>query len=112
MSVTKRSEKKGTALDLLEMEDLELRQLLTALGNTRGPSVGEWSEYCDIAKEAIRQLATHEAALVDVREVASEHPALREVSDRFEGAMLEHRPHIDRVEKMSRGVQGINLRVG
>ena len=26
--------------------------------------------------------------------------------------MKEHRPHLNRVEKMSRGVQGINLRVG
>ena len=26
--------------------------------------------------------------------------------------MRENRPYIDRVEKMSRGVQGINLRVG
>ena len=65
-----------------------------------------------LAKETIRHLATREAALVDVTAVAGDDPALRGVSDRIAREMREHRPHIDRVEKMSRGVQGINLRVG
>ena len=112
MAAVKHRAKEGTALDLLEAEDLELRQLFTALRGARGSSVVERSEYGDIAKQAIRHLATRQAALVDVSEVASHDPGLRDVSDHFAGAMKEHRPHLDRVEKMSRGVQGINLRVG
>ncbi len=44
--------------------------------------------------------------------MASDHPSLSGVSEQMQQSMLEHRPHIDRVEKMSRGVQGINLRAG
>jgi hypothetical protein len=112
MPVTKDSAQNGTALDLLESEDRELSRLFTALRLTRGPSVVERSEYGDIAKRIIRHLATREAALVDVSNVASSAPSLRQVSSRVEEGMREHRPYIDRVEKMSRGVQGINLRVG
>ena len=39
MAVTKDSEQTGTALDLLESEDLELRRLFSALRLTRGTSV-------------------------------------------------------------------------
>jgi hypothetical protein len=39
-------------------------------------------------------------------------PALEHVAERLESNMLEGRPYLDRVEKMSRGVQGMNLRVG
>jgi hypothetical protein len=106
------SEKQGSAVDLLETEDLELRGMFAALRLTRGPSVEERARYGDLAKDAIRHLATREAALVDVSDVVSRDPSLQEFSDRLEQSMREHRPHIDRVEKMSRGVQGINLRVG
>ena len=44
--------------------------------------------------------------------VASAETRLQGISSRFESGMHEHRPLIDCVEKMSRGVQGINLRVG
>jgi hypothetical protein len=101
----------GNALDLLESEDLELRRLFTQLRLKRGPSVGERAEYGELAKQTIRRLATREAALVEVARVAAD-PDLREIADRLEFARHEHRPSIDRIEKMSRGVQGINLRVG
>jgi hypothetical protein len=108
----KHSEKQGSAMDLLETEDLELRGLFDALGLTLGPSMEERAKYGDLAKEAIRHLATREAALVNVSNVASSDPSLQEVSEHLQRSMQEHRPYIDRVEKMSRGVQGINLRVG
>jgi hypothetical protein len=101
----------GSALDLLESEDLELRRLFTQLRLKRGPSVEERAEYGDLAKQTIRRLATREAALVEVARVAAD-PDLREITDRLEVEMHDHRPSIDRIEKMSRGVQGINLRVG
>ena len=100
------------ALDLLESEDLELRRLFTSLRVKRGDSVEERAVYGNLAKEVIRRLATREAALVDVARVAGGDPALHEILERFESAQQDHRPSIDRLEKMSRGVQGINLRVG
>jgi hypothetical protein len=108
----KHSEKQGSAIDLLETEDLELQRLFSAVRASRGPSVEERAEYGNLAKDTIEHLATREAALVDVSEVASSDPGLHEISERFQESIREHRPHIDRVEKMSRGVQGINLRVG
>ncbi len=78
----------------------------------RGSSVEERAEHGDLAKETIRRLATREAALVDVVSAASIDPNLQQVTERFEASFHVHRPYIDRVEKMSRGVQGINLRVG
>jgi hypothetical protein len=112
MSSTRNSAREGTSLDLLEAEDLQLRRLFSALRLTRGTSVEDRAQYGDIAKETIRHLATREAAVVDVSKVASEAPNLQEISNRLEEGMRKHRPHIDRVERMSRGVQGINLRVG
>jgi hypothetical protein len=102
----------GNALDLLENEDRELRSLFAALRLTRGPSVEERARYGDLAKKIVRHLATREAAVVDVSKVAADEPSLQAISDRLEEGMRTHRPYIDRVEKMSRGVQGINLRVG
>jgi hypothetical protein len=96
----------------LETEDVELRSLFAQLQANRGSSVEERATYGDVAKEIIRHLATREAALVDVTSVASTDSSLQGTSSRFESGMHEHRPLIDSVEKMSRGVQGINLRVG
>ncbi len=49
---------------------------------------------------------------MDVATVASAEPQMGEVVSRIELGTLTNRPQIDRVEKMSRGVQGINLRTG
>jgi hypothetical protein len=108
----KHSERQGSAVDLLETEDLELQRLFAALRASRGSSVEDRARYGDLAKEVIEHLATREAALVDVSEVASDAPSLHDVAERLQQSIGEHRPSIDRVEKMSRGVQGINLRVG
>jgi hypothetical protein len=107
-----RSEEQTSALDLLETEDLEIRRLFTALRLNRGLSVEERADYGDLAKDAIRHLATREAALVEVLHVTESEPELRDVCERLEANMETRRPRIDRVEKMSRGVQGINLRIG
>jgi hypothetical protein len=102
----------ANALELLEAEDLELRELFTELRQRRGSSVEDRAEYGDIAKEIVRHVAIREAALIDVAEVASDDPRLSEVASRIERGRSSSRPHIDRVEKMSRGVQGMNLRTG
>lgn len=102
----------ANALELLESEDLQLRELFTELRQRRGTSVEDRAEYGAIAKEIVRHVAIREAALVDVAEVASEDPRLHGLGSRIEHGRSTSRPHIDRVEKMSRGVQGINLRTG
>ncbi len=100
------------ALELLESEDRDLRELFTELRQRRGSSVEDRAEYGDIAKEIVRHVAVREAALVDVAQVASDEPGLSDLTSRIEHGRTTSRPHIDRVEKMSRGVQGINLRIG
>lgn len=100
------------ALDLLEREDLELRRIFTLLQRKRGLSVEERADYGDLAKKVIRLLATREAALLDVTRVLGDDPDFGHITPRLESNMLEGRPYLDRVEKMSRGVQGMNLRVG
>jgi hypothetical protein len=102
----------ANALELLENEDLELRGLFSELRQRRGPSVQDRAEYGDIAKEIVRHVAVREAALIDVAVVASEDPQLGGTASRIEHGRSTSRTHIDRVEKMSRGVQGINLRTG
>jgi hypothetical protein len=102
----------ANALELLESEDLELRELFTELRQRRGSSVEDRAEYGDIAKEIVRHVAIREAALIDVAEVASDDPRMSEFASRIEQGRTMSRPHIDRVERMSRGVQGINLRTG
>lgn len=102
----------GNALDVLENEDLELRELFTRLQQSRGLSVGERAEYGNLAKTVIRHVATREAALVDVTRALGDAPEYQDVSSRLGSNMLEGRPYLDRVEKMSRGIQGMNLRTG
>ena len=102
----------ANALELLESEDLELRELFTELRQHRGSSVEDRAEYGDIAKQIVRHVAVREAALIDVAEVAAGDPRLCGLASRIERGRSASRPRIDRVEKMSRGVQGINLRTG
>jgi hypothetical protein len=102
----------GTALDLLEREDITLRAVFTQVKANQGPTVEERAEYGDLAKRLIHHVATREAALVDVTNVVSEVPELDAVSEYLERGARRRRKAIGRVEKMSRGVQGMNLNTG
>jgi len=102
----------GNALDLLEKEDLELRRLFTVLRQHRGASVEDRADYGNAAKDVIRHLATREASLVEVAEFIADRPELSPLADEMHDRMGMRRRHIDRVERMSRGVQGISLNVG
>lgn len=110
MSTTTREA--SDAVELLEAEDLELRDLFADLRHHRGTSVEDRAAYGDVAKEIVRHVATREATLVELSKVAAQDLELRELAERIDEATPVRRPHIDRVEKMSRGVQGINLRTG
>ena len=107
-----RSHRSGSALDLLETEDLELRRLFSVLRQHRGTSVVDRADYGRAAKDVIRHVATREAALVEVAESVFDRPDLEGMSAQIQGRMGTRRRQIDRVEKMSRGVQGINLNMG
>jgi hypothetical protein len=107
-----RSETSGNALDLLEREDLELRRLFSLVRQHRGTSVEDRADYGQAAKDVIRHIATREAALVEVAASLADHPGLERVSGLMQDSFATRRHQIDRVEKMSRGVQGINLNVG
>ena len=97
---------------MLETEDLELRELFGEIRKRRGSSVEDRPEYGDIAKEILRHVATREAALTEVSRVAAQDVQLCEFVSRVNQGMQVRRPQIDRMERMSRGVQGINLRTG
>ena len=73
----------SNAVDLLEEEDRQLRQLFTQLRGARGGSVDERADYGDLAKEAIRHMATREAAVVEVTRVVSHEPDLERVTARL-----------------------------
>ncbi len=100
-----------SALDLLETEDMEVRDLFDQLQATRGPSVDDRADHGILAKQLIRHVATREAALDDVARALSDTD-LRPLAERIASGMTERRQHIDRVEHMSRGIQGINLNAG
>jgi hypothetical protein len=102
----------GNALDLLEEEDLRLRAAFGQLRATSVASVEQRAEYGDLAKSVIRRVATREAALVDVAHVAADVSELGAVTDRLAQQATIRRPSLHRVEKMSRGVHGINLNTG
>jgi hypothetical protein len=105
-------ERQGSALDLLEHEDRALRQIFADLRASKGDSVEARAQYGDLAKSLIRRVSAREAALVDLEKVATDVPELSAITRRLEQQRVPRRDALDRVEKMSRGVQGINLNTG
>lgn len=110
--MTTKDRDKGSALDLLEREDETLQEDVRLLRENVGYSVEERAEYGRVAKQVIRHVATREAALEDVVRVSAEFPSLGSVSERLRAGSHTCRHLLNRVESMSRGVQGINLNTG
>ena len=106
---TKRSD---DALDLLEREDMELCRLFAAIEESRADTVGGRANYGDLAKDVIQHLATREAALVEVARKIENMGDLGGVAPSLDADPSTRRGLLDRLEKMSRGVQGINLNTG
>jgi hypothetical protein len=100
------------ALDLLEREDVELRRLFAAIEEARADTVGGRAIYGDLAKNVIQHLATREAALVEVARKVEGVGDLGGVAPSLDPDPSIHRELLNRLEKMSRGVQGINLNTG
>jgi hypothetical protein len=100
------------ALSLLEREDVEVRRLFAALEEARADTVRGRANYGDLAKDLIQHLATREAALVEVARKVEDVRELDGVAPSMKADSPTRRELLDRLEKMSRGVQGINLNTG
>jgi hypothetical protein len=100
------------ALSLLEHEDSELRRLFAAIEEARADTVRGRALYGDLAKDIIQHMATREAALVEVASKVGEVPELRGLAANFDADHSTRRQLLNELEKMSRGVQGINLNTG
>jgi hypothetical protein len=100
------------ALGLLEREDAELRRLFAAIDEARADTVRGRAVYGDLAKDIIQHMATREAALVEVARKVGDVPELESIGAGLDADPSSRRQLLDRLEKMSRGVQGINLNTG
>lgn len=101
-----------TSLDLLEREDRRIMELWRQIDEKRGTSVEDRADYGNLAKLLIRHLAVREAAALDVADGLSQEQPLRGLGERFAGQPESRREHMDRVERLSRGIQGIDLNTG
>lgn len=101
-----------SALDLLERVDHELLQLFLDLAASQEPAVESRARHGDLAKNLIRHVATREAALVDVSRALKSLKGTEGPRSALEGDANDRRIALDEVERMSRGVQGINLNAG
>ncbi len=100
------------ALGLLRSEDAELRRLFGAIEEARADTVGGRARYGDLAKDIIQHLATREAALVEVGRTIAAVPEFNNIAASLGADPSTRRQLLDQLEKMSRGVQGINLNTG
>lgn len=100
------------ALDLLEDEDRVVLELLDGIEANRGQRVEQRARYGDLVKRLIRQLASREAAAVDVSIGLQRVEGLDGIASRLHAGTAERRQRIDRVERMSRGVLGLSLNTG
>ena len=100
------------ALDLLEDEDRVVLDLFAGIEANRGQRVEQRARYGDLVKRLVRQLASREAAAVDVSVGLERLGGLETIAGRLDAGTTERRRHIDRVERMSKGVLGISLNTG
>ena len=100
---------RGSAVDLLEDEDLELRRLFTRLHATRGGSGVERAEYDDLVLRTLRHVSAREAAVAEVTRAVSLEQGLRRVMSRYRHTCPTRRGLIDRLERMTQSARGAGL---
>lgn len=101
-----------TSLDVLEQENLILRQWITELESHHGSSVEERYTYGGLVKSIIRHISVRQSSLMDVGFSIRDRSELRLVADRMLDRAIGRREQIDTIGKMSRNVQGISLNIG
>ena len=105
-------EHEETSVDLLENEDRRILGLAHELGRRSESAVEERADIGNREKLLVRHFAAREAAVVDVAKGLQRVPGLGELGERFLGDLATRRRRMDVVEKMSRGVPGIDLNTG
>ena len=100
------------SLDLLEQQDLVLRQCSSEIKNHRGPSMEDRYKYGGLVKSITRQIAVRQSCLMDVGFAIRDNSELRPIADRMLDHAIGRRVQIDRLGKMSRNVQGMYLNMG
>lgn len=98
--------------DLLEQEDREISKLFGRVESTEGPSVTERYEHGNYEKDLIGHLTVREAAKDELVRGLAAFPDLRTVRDRLAEHDEARKQAIDTVDKMARGIQGIDLNQG
>jgi hypothetical protein len=104
--------KTSTSLDLLQHEDLVLRDFFARINETRGSSVESRYDYGNIAKEIIEHVSTRQSCLMDIANALSAIPALQPTAARMADRAKDRRPLIDQLGDLSRSIQGISLNAG
>lgn len=106
------SERQKTSLDVLQREDVTLKDLFERIIRTREPTVESRYDYGNSAKGIIRHVAIREASLLDVGSVTSNTPGLQAIGSRLLERGNSCRELFDQVGDMSRGIQGMYLNQG
>jgi hypothetical protein len=110
--VARSSGSQKTSLDVLERQDLTLKELFERITRTRESTVDSRYDYGNSAKGIIRHVAIREASLMDVGTVTSTVPGLQAIGRRLLERGDACRELFDQVGDMSRGIQGISLNQG
>jgi len=103
---------KKTSLDVLQRENLLLREFITQIGESRGSSVDSRYDYGNAAKQISRHIAIRQSSLMNVAMAISEVPALHSTAARMVDGGTDRRVLIDKVADMSRSIQGMYLNQG
>jgi hypothetical protein len=101
----------STALEVLEEEDRAIRELLAQIERNRGASVEQRYEYGNLAKQLLRRLAVRESARADVSAAIGDS-SLGSLVAPMTAHDSARRELIDRLEALSRGIQGLSLNSG
>lgn len=100
------------AIEVLEREDRELRQLFEQLAEPPDPSVESRSARGTLCKHLIRRVALREAAKMDIVRSLASRADLQSASARLTGSLAERRGAISRLDELARGVPGMDLNSG
>ncbi|MGH9045660.1 MAG: hypothetical protein ACRDVP_12715 [Acidimicrobiales bacterium] len=102
----------STSLDLLEVVDKQVLSTFGSIRDNSGQGVEPRARRGDLVKRLIREIATRESAVIDICGAISSFEPLGHLAAQMTGTTAVRRRHIDRVEKMSRGIRGLYLNQG
>lgn len=103
---------RGGAPDVLEHEDNEFRSIFSRSGSDIDQSVVDRYEYGILGKQLNRQMAIREADWDNVVIGIADHGDLLEIATRMDVDIDERRAAMNTVERMARGIQGVDLNTG